>query len=388
MIYFDNSATSFLKPESVHRAVSRAMRVCANPGRGGYRAAMRAAETVYRCREAAASLFDCGLEAVVFTMNATHGLNMAIKSLVSPGDRVVVSGFEHNSVMRPLYHLGADVEVAGRRLFRPENTVAAFRSAITEDTRAVVCTHVSNVFGYVLPVGEIAALCRERNVPFVLDASQSAGCLPVSLRALSAAFIAMPGHKGLYGPQGTGLLLCGMPLKTLMEGGSGSQSREKDMPDFLPDRGEAGTQNVVGIAGLLAGIQFVAALGVDKMLSHGRTLTDAVSRELSGIGAIRQFYSERECQAGVLSLTASGLDCELIAEALSNRQIASRAGLHCAPLAHESAGTLESGTLRLSPSFFSTMKEAEHVASVLRRLVQNIDGKSLAKMHIVEYNSK
>ena len=209
MIYLDAGATTLQKPPAVALAVQSAMRRMATPGRGGHPPAMRAADAVYDCRCLAGALFDAQPEQVVFTMNATHALNLAIKTLVKPGGRAVISGFEHNAVLRPLHHLGAEIIVAGRRLFDPADTISAFDRAITPGTSAVICTHVSNVFGYILPVEEIAALCRARGVPFVLDASQSAGLLPVRLAELGADFIGMPGHKALYGPQGTGLLPCG-----------------------------------------------------------------------------------------------------------------------------------------------------------------------------------
>ena len=214
---------------------------------------MEAAEAVFRCRNLAGELFDCPPERVVFTMNCTHGLNMAIRTLVHPGDRVVISGFEHNAVTRPLHALGAQVTVAGRKLFDWKDTLEAFDRALAQKPVAAVFTHVSNVFGYILPVRELAELCRLHGVPFILDAAQSAGSRPVGLRSLGAEFIAMPGHKGLLGPQGTGLLLCGRDPEPLMQGGTGSISAEQDMPDFLPDRGEAGTVNVPGICGLAPG---------------------------------------------------------------------------------------------------------------------------------------
>ena len=259
MIYLDNGATSFRKPPGVYRAVERAMYTCANPGRGGYPAAMEASETVYACREAAAELFHCRPEQVALTTSCTHGLNIAIRSLLGSGDRVVISGYEHNAVTRPLTALKAKVSVAGGPLFDQEAAIRAFDELIVPGVDAVICNHVSNVFGCVQPVGEMAALCAEAGVPFVLDASQSAGILPVRMDELHAAFIAMPGHKGLYGPQGTGVLLCGdgqIP-RPLLEGGTGSISLSQEMPDFLPDRIEAGTHNMPGIAGLLAGIRFL-----------------------------------------------------------------------------------------------------------------------------------
>ena len=209
MISMDHGATSFPKPLSVIRAVERTMRTCANPGRGGYEAAQNADRVVYGCREEAAALFGCRPEQVVFTMNCTHGLNMAIRSIVRPGMKVAVSGFEHNAVMRPLYALDADIRICGRRLFDWEDILRDFQAALDHGAEAVVCTHVSNVFGYILPLEQIADLCRQRGIPLIVDAAQSAGTLPLDLGALGADFIAMPGHKGLLGPQGTGILQIG-----------------------------------------------------------------------------------------------------------------------------------------------------------------------------------
>ena len=262
MIYLDNGATTLHKPQAVRAAVNRALLRCANPGRGGYPAAMEAAEAVFRCRSLAGEMFDCEPERVVFTMNCTHGLNMAIRTLVHPGDRVVISGFEHNAVTRPLHAIGARVTVAGRKLFSWEDTLADFDRALSEKPVAAIFTHVSNVFGYVLPVEQLAELCRLHGVPFLVDAAQSAGSRPVSLKKWGAEFIAMPGHKGLLGPQGTGLLLCGRDPEPLMQGGTGSLSIQQDMPDFLPDRGEAGTVNVPGICGLAAGMAHIRHVGL------------------------------------------------------------------------------------------------------------------------------
>ena len=252
MIYLDSAATTLQKPPEVARASAWAIGHLASPGRGGHRPAMAAADAAFACREEAAALFDVPEpERVVFTFNATHGLNLAIKSLVRPGDTVVVSGYEHNAVTRPLRAIpGVTVRVADSPLFDRAAALEAFRRALTPEVRAAVCTHVSNVFGFILPIEDIAALCRSRGIPLIVDASQSAGCLPISLRQLGAAFIAMPGHKGLYGPQGTGLLLCGGAAEPLLEGGTGSVSLRQEMPDFLPDRLEAGTHNIAGIAGL------------------------------------------------------------------------------------------------------------------------------------------
>lgn len=344
MIYLDNGATSFPKIPAVRRAMLWALETCANPGRGGHRAAMQALETVYRCREEAAALFDCEPEQVAFTSNCTHGLNIAIRTLVKPGSRVVISGFEHNAVTRPLHLLDAKVTVAGRELFDQADTVQAFEKALVDGADAAVFTHVSNVFGYILPAEQMAALCRRYGVPFIVDAAQSAGMLPVSLRKWGADFIAMPGHKGLLGPQGTGILLCGRSPEPLIAGGTGSVSKLQAMPQDLPDRAEAGTLNVPGIAGLAAGIREVRGFGLERIFAREQNTARRCIQMLRKQGY--QVFSGND-QSGTVSFVAT-MDCEDLAQALAEKGIAVRAGLHCAPLAHESAGTLNSGTVRIS----------------------------------------
>lgn len=368
MIYLDHAATSLLKPLAVERAAARAMRTMASPGRGAHDPAMLAADTVFRCREAAARLFHMEEpERVVFTMNATHGLNIAIRSLLSDGGVVTISGFEHNAVTRPLHALGAKLRVAGRRLFDPEDTLRSFAAAIP-GSELVVCTAVSNVFGYRLPLEEIAALCRREGAALIVDASQAAGVLDLDFSALGAAFMAMPGHKGLLGPQGTGLLLCAGEGKPLLFGGSGSESRLQTMPEALPDRLEAGTHNVCGIAGLLAGIEYVLARGTPELLLHETALLRQSLRILRGADC-QLFVGAAQTQTGVLSLRSHRLDCETLAAMLADRGICVRSGLHCAPLAHESAGTLETGTLRLSFSPLLDHRSVTDACIVLRQLL-------------------
>lgn len=371
MIYFDSAATTLQKPPQVALAVQDAMRRCASVGRGGHKAAMAAAETVYSCRELAAELLGAEAEQVIFTMNATHGLNIAVNTLVPMGGRVVVSGFEHNAVTRPLHARNARLTIAGRRLFSPEDTLAAFEEALAEKPDAVICTQVSNVFGYILPMAHIAALCRSRGVPLIIDASQAAGTLPVSLKETGARFIAMPGHKGLYGPQGTGLLLCADGAEPILYGGTGSNSAEQEMPDFLPDRLEAGTHNVCGIAGLAAGLRFVRAQTPQRILRHEQKLLRLLAAELRSLPRLHLFTGKE--QAGVLSFTVEGVDCEEAAALLVAHHAAVRAGLHCAPTAHESAGTLESGTVRVSLSAFNTEREVREFARLCKKLFDSTE---------------
>ena len=364
MIYLDNGATSFHKPPGVRAAMIHALQCCANPGRGGYGAAMAAAEQVYDCREAAAKLFGCEPEQVAFTSNCTHGLNIAIHTLVEPGDKVLISGFEHNAVTRPLHTLGAKQLVAGRRLFDWQDTLRAWEDGLKTRPKAAVFTHVSNVFGYILPVEEMAALCKHYGVPFVVDAAQSAGMLPLNFGSLGAEFIAMPGHKGLLGPQGTGLLLCGRLPKPMLCGGTGSNSMDQQMPDFLPDRAEAGTLNVPGIAGLSAGIRYVNQVGVDRIFRREQQQAQACAAELGKLG-FTVFSGDH--QSGTVSFLP-GMDCQQAAELLAKQGIAVRAGLHCAPLAHESAGTLESGTVRVSFGHDASQNQTEAFLRAAKKL--------------------
>jgi len=344
MIYRGYGATSFWKPVRVYRAVTEAMGTCASPGRGGYAAAMAAQRQVYGCREAAGALFDCRPEQVVITNNCTHGLNIAIRSLVRPGAKVAVTGFEHNAVTRPLHSLRARITVAGRRLFDWEDTLEEWEAALRRGVDAAVFTHVSNAFGYVLPVEEMAAMCRAYQVPFVLDAAQSAGSIPVSLKELGAAFIAMPGHKGLLGPQGTGLLLCGQKGEPLLQGGTGSASLRQEMPEELPDRLEPGTLNVPGIAGLTEGLRYLKGVGIKAVGTREHRQAVRCAEGLKKLG-MKVFSGPH--QGGTVSFLP-GMDCEEAARRLAEMGICVRAGLHCAPYAHESAGTLETGTVRVS----------------------------------------
>ena len=374
MIYFDSAATTFQKPRTVVEAMAEAMGTMSSPGRGGYPAAMAAAEAAFDCRTELAELYHLeSPEQVVFTMNATHGLNIAIKSLVPPGGRAVISGYEHNAVTRPLAALGAQVSVAAAPLFRPEAVTAAFDRLIVPGTDAVICSHVSNVFGFVQPVEAVAAICRQRGVPFIIDASQSAGMLTLDMAALGAAFIAMPGHKGLYGPQGTGVLLCGkdVPVRTLLEGGTGSLSMQQEMPEFLPDRLEAGTHNMPGIAGLLAGVRFVRQLGPENICREERLLAHQAAEGLRRVpGLTVHALPDLAAQAGVLSIIPEQMDAEALGAALAERGIAVRAGLHCAPLAHRTAGTLNTGTVRLSFSHWNTREEVDRLLEAVGEIFQ------------------
>ena len=359
MTYLDHGATSFPKPPGVIRAVGEAMAACANPGRGSHAAAREGARVLYDCREAAGELFSIDPEQVVLTSSCTHGLNMAIRTLLPPGGRVVISGFEHNAVTRPLHALRARVQVAGRRLFDPDDTIRAFRRALDRGADCAVFTQTSNVFGYVLPVEELAQECRRRGIPFVIDAAQSAGRMDIDFGKLGAAFLAMPGHKGLLGPMGTGMLLCARLPKPLLFGGTGSESENQAMPNFLPDRAEAGTLNVPGFAGLTEGIRLVLEEGAESI---GRRESALAAYTAQGLGKLGYEVFSGEHQAGTISFRGK-VDCQTICDGLPD--FALRAGLHCAPLAHKSAGTLHTGTVRISFGWNSTREDADALLRAL-----------------------
>ena len=372
MIYLDSAATTLQKPRSVAKAVKKAVNTLASPGRGGHLYSMKAAETAFECRTLAAELFGLADPSnVIFTSNATHGLNIAIKALAKPGTRALVSGYEHNSVMRPLRAAGAEIIIARSELFEPEMAVFEFERWLeTERISLVVSSHMSNVFGYILPAERIAEQCGKHGVPFILDASQSAGSVDISFDSLGAAFVAMPGHKGLYGPQGTGLLLCAPDIDVaaagLLQGGSGGNSSSDTMPGFLPDGLEAGTHNMPGIVGLRTGLEYVLRRKPEKILGHAQRLIKLAARELAVLPGVRVFTGGHgDCHGGVLSFQIIGRDCEDTAGQLNDLGFAVRAGLHCAPEAHRTVGTAVWGTVRLSVSCFNTEREIRQFAEAV-----------------------
>lgn len=373
MIYLDSGATTLQKPPAVARATAAAMGRMASPGRGGHGPGRLAGALSFRCREMAAELFHMdNPEQVIFTANATHGLNLAIAALVRPGSRVLISGYEHNAVTRTLAVIpDLTVRVATAPLFDQAALLTSVQRELSHGVDVLICNHVSNVFGFILPVEEIGKLCAQAEIPWILDASQSAGTLPVHMDELGAAFVAMPGHKGLYGPQGTGLLLCreGVPCQPLLFGGTGSLSDLQEMPDFLPDRLEAGTHNVCGIAGLLEGLKFVRRKGEACILRHEQSLNEQMMQGLSQIPGVEVFCGSRQTQSGLCSFRAEQMDCEELGEELARRGVAVRAGLHCAPLAHRSAGTVQSGTVRVSFSAFNHCAEVAQALEIIRSVL-------------------
>ena len=372
MIYLDSAATSLKKPKCVAAAADHALTTMASPGRGGHKPSMKAAECVLNCRILLASYFNVrDFENVIFTFNATHALNIAINSIVRPGDKVVVSGYEHNAVMRPLKALGADIRIAASPLFDEKAAVDAVKRALP-GARCVVYNHVSNVFGFILPLEEVSALCHKFKVPLIVDASQSAGIIPIDFTALGAAFIAMPGHKGLLGPQGTGVLLCSgrHPVKPLLFGGTGSDSVKETMPEYLPDMLEAGTHNVCGIAGLHAGIKYLMSKPEGAIFAYERKLCAILADRLYGLSGLKVYYTNDDSrQIGLISIISENISCEELFERLNKAGIYVRAGMHCAPTAHSTVGTLKTGTVRFSFSPFVSQKETVFAAETVKKVL-------------------
>ncbi|QEY34410.1 aminotransferase class V-fold PLP-dependent enzyme [Caproiciproducens galactitolivorans] len=378
MIYLDNAATTYPKPASVQNTVQIALKKYgANPGRAGHAMSLAAAEEIYRCRTAAADFFKApGPECVAFTLNCTHAMNYVLKGLLKPGDHVVTSSLEHNAVMRPLQKLSENgVMFTVAKVFPGDNdaTLNAFRNAIRENTKLIVCTHASNVWGIRLPVERIAALGHLYNIPIVVDCAQSAGVLPIDMAESGFDYLCVAGHKGLYGPMGTGMLVTpnGSNLETIIEGGTGTSSSSMEQPQTMPDRMESGTQNMPGIAGLLAGIEFVKSRGIPNIYRHEMSLIKYLYKKLSENKNIKLYTDEPDWPyfVPVLSFNVNDLPSETVSQKLNAAGIAVRAGLHCSPAAHESMGTLKQGTVRVSPSAFTTMNEMNALVAAVHKII-------------------
>jgi cysteine desulfurase family protein len=378
MIYFDHAATSWPKPDPVPAAMERFLREHgANPGRSGHALSIQAGRVVYEARERVARLV--GLDdplAVVFTKNATEALNLALLGLLEPGDHVITSVMQHNSVLRPLSHLeGRGVSVtrlacAADGTLDPDDVARALSSR----TRLIVLSHASNVVGTLCPPDAIGRLAREHGVLFCLDAAQTAGAIPIDLGAMNVDLLAFTGHKSLCGPQGTGGLCLGERargrLRPLVYGGTGSASDSDVQPDFLPDCFEAGTLNAVGLAGLAAGLEFVEARSLEVLRQHERALTARLLEGLQDVPGVRVFGPrDADRQTAVVSFNLQGHSCSEVASALEERaEVCCRAGLHCAPLAHRQLGTFPEGTVRFSLGPFNHDAEIATALAALGEL--------------------
>jgi cysteine desulfurase/selenocysteine lyase len=376
-IYLDNAATTFPKPEQVYRAVDHALReIGVGPGRGSYRQGLAASRMVFEAREAIAALFGIKDSArVIFTHSATESLNLALNGLLEPGDHVVSTTMEHNSLLRPLHlaeKVGVEVTwVPGDRCGLVD--WKDIRAALRRNTRVVAVSHCSNVTGAIQPVAEIGAMARKSGLLFLVDAAQSAGAVPIDVDAMKIDLLAVPGHKGLFGPQGTGILYVGegVELRPLIVGGTGGFSSAAEQPEALPERFESGTMNMPGIAGLKAGVEFVRSTGIGEIRRKEVLLVTQLLEGVAGIPGIVT-YSPRseELRGGMVSFTATGLDPAEIGYRLDSEfDIAVRVGLHCAPEAHRTIGTFPGGAVRVSPGYFNSGQDIEIFLSALSTIV-------------------
>ncbi len=376
--YFDNAATSWPKPEVVYCAVDKALRHGGNPGRGGYKRALAAEELIFSARQKVASFF--GIEdssQLVFTLNATDALNMAIKGVLKEGDHVLITPFEHNSVLRPLNSLERDGLISVTEMpcsLDGELDLRALPPLFQENTKMVIVTHASNVTGQILPVTAIATLAREKGALLLLDVAQTAGVYPVNVQDLKPDLMVFAGHKGLLGPQGTaGLYLKkNVKIKPWREGGTGSRSEEEIQPQFMPDFLEAGTLNVPGIAGLEAGINFIQEEGLNHIRSHEMTLAGKLRSGLRVLPGVRVYGPENpQDGVAVVSFEIVGVDSGSIGFILEDIYgIISRTGLHCAPRGHKGIGTFPRGTVRLSPGYFTAEEEVDYLLKAVAEIVE------------------
>lgn len=379
IIYFDNAATSWPKPPEVLEAMTRFLRdVGANPGRSGHRTAVEAGRIVYAAREAVCELVNAPDPLrVAFAANVTQALNMAMRGLLRPGDHVITSSMEHNSVMRPLRALECEgVQLTVVRC-SPEGFLnpADVEAAIRPNTRMIVLNHASNVAGTLLPVREAGRIARERGLLLLVDAAQTAGAYPIDVQADGIDLLAFTGHKSLLGPMGTGGLVVGprvdvSRMEPLIRGGTGSRSEREEQPDFLPDMLESGTPNAVGIAGLDAGIRWVLARGVDAIRAHERTLAQ---RAIDGLRAIPgvTVYGPLDAarQTATVSFNIAGMEPSEVGLRLDEEHgILCRVGLHCAPAAHRTLGTFPAGTVRFGMGVFSTTEEVDAAVAAVASL--------------------
>lgn len=377
MIYFDSAATTLQKPECVTQAVVEAMTTFGNPGRGVHEPAMAASRAIYETRCALAQLFHAENPArIAFTANATEALNIAIKGILKPGDHVISTAMEHNSVLRPLYELegqGATLTILpADRQGRID--YGAFETAIRDSTRAIVCTHGSNLTGNLLDIRRIGVIAKAHNLLLVVDASQTAGVLSIDVQEMGIDILCFTGHKGLLGPQGTGGLYVreGVTVRPLLTGGSGVQSHSKTHPIQMPTALEAGTLNAHGLAGLNAGVRYLLEAGIDTIRQKERNLMWAFYegvKAIPGVTVYGDFSRHERCP--IVSLNVRDYDSGQVSDALfSEFGIATRPGAHCAPLLHDALGTADRGAVRFSFSHFNTMEEINLAISALREIAQ------------------
>lgn len=378
MIYLDNSATTYPKPLSVYNAVLNSIKnYGANPGRSGHTMSRKSGEELDKCRKSIAKMFGVKNPSnVAITLNCTQALNMVIKGLLKPGAHVVTSCIEHNAVMRPLNKLEKDgiITYTAAEVYPGDNekTLDSFRKAINSKTALIVCTHASNVWGIKLPVNRISALGKIYDIPVLIDGAQSGGLVPIDMEFLGADFLCLAGHKGLYGPMGTGILIANSAekLDTIIEGGTGTDSMTLCQPKQMPQKFESGTPNMSGICGLRAGVEFVNSKGIENIAAHESKLILYLYDKLKSINGVKLYMPrpDPEFFVPLLSFNIEGYISDEVGKILDRNGIEVRTGLQCAPSAHEFGGTSEIGVVRVSPSAFNSKSEIDKLIDVIRTI--------------------
>ncbi|MBW9158448.1 aminotransferase class V-fold PLP-dependent enzyme [Clostridium tagluense] len=373
MIYLDNAATSFPKPAEVYDQVLRCMEnYAANPGRSSHDMAVEASAKIIDTRQELSELFNIpNMFNIVFTSNATEALNIGIKGILKPGDHVISTVIEHNSVLRPLNYL-SEKGITFTLLPVDQNgylNINNLKNEIRRNTKAIIVNHTSNVLGTVQDIRAIGELAKKSGIIFMVDASQSAGVISIDVAQDNIDLLAFPGHKGLYGPQGTGGLYIreGLEMDSFKQGGTGSESFSMKQPDFLPDRFESGTLNTPGIAGLCAGIRFIKKVGIENIRKHEIMLVEYLVKELSELSYVKIYGgTDYKNRGAVVSLNLDNIDSSEVGELLNKKGIAVRTGFHCAPLIHEIIGTNSRGTVRISPGYFNNLEDIEKLIKALK----------------------
>lgn len=380
LIYLDNAATSYPKPENVYNAMIDHMKNAgANPGRSGHRLSLEAGRAILKTRELIGTLFNIDNPMqIIFTSNATDSLNLAIKGVLKKGDHVITSTMEHNSVLRPitaLEKIGVEntiIQCNAEGVIDPEDIKRAIRS----NTKLIALTHGSNVTGTLMPIEAVGRIAKEAGVLFLVDAAQTAGIYEIDVNKLNIDLLGVPGHKGLMGPQGTGILYIreGLDVLHFKEGGTGSKSEELTQPEMLPDRYESGTANTPGIVGLGAGIEFILKEGIEKIRNHEKELTQYFIEALAQIEQVKVYGpKDSEKQGAVISINIGEEDSSEIAFVLDQAfNIAVRSGLHCAPLAHKTIGSFEQGTVRFSIGYFNTKEDIDRAVEAIKEICKEI----------------
>jgi cysteine desulfurase family protein len=375
MIYLDNAATSFPKPTEVHQEVLNCMEnYAANPGRGSHDMSIKASAKIMEARQEVSDFFNIPTPLnVVFTSNATESLNIAIKGVLKRGDHVISTVIEHNSVLRPLNYLskkGVQVTFVGVNEYGYVD-IEDIKKELRKNTKAIIVNHASNVLGTIQYIRYIGKLARDNGIIFMVDASQSAGTIAIDVQKDYIDLMAFPGHKSLFGPQGTGALYIreGIILEEFKNGGTGSNSHSMTQPDFLPDRFESGTLNTPGIAGLCEGIKFIKRVGRRNIQKHEEVLVEYLLKELKKLSYVKIYgVPSAESRCAVLSINIEGVDSSQVGYFLNKKGIAVRTGFHCAPLIHGIIGTLNRGTVRISPGYFNTYEEVECLVTAVKEI--------------------